>query len=230
MNVQCEPTYHVVSHLVLEKESGILYIVDTGNERILTLNTHTGSFQNNLTPYESVAEYSNFSSATWSVFADSGLVTPSGIDLFNDRLLVSDYATGDIIVYDLATADELGRIVTGTPGIMGIKVGPDGKIWYVNATTNEVIRLDMINTGIVSTESVSISVFPNPATSFLRVNMNGIDKAAGTISDLSGRIVSDIQLTQGMNMIDLKNFAAGIYSLRIVTEGKTFSERIIVSR
>ncbi|MBK9481671.1 MAG: hypothetical protein IPO02_06740 [Bacteroidetes bacterium] len=33
-------------------------------------------------------------------------------------------------------------ITTGLPGMMGVKVGPDGRIWCVNKTTNTVYRLD----------------------------------------------------------------------------------------
>jgi len=50
-----------------------------------------------------------------------------------------------VIIYDISadTPAELGRINTGsTNNIMGIKIGPDQKIWYVNYASNEVIRID----------------------------------------------------------------------------------------
>ena len=58
--------------------------------------------------------------------------------------MVSDYANGDIIVYDI-TQDpvvELGRIETGLSNeIMGLKVSPEGAIWFVCANANELYQI-----------------------------------------------------------------------------------------
>jgi len=136
----------ISSHLILDDESGLLYIVDTGNQRILRFNTDSGDFDYNLTPYgEPLAQYWMMENAEWEVYINAGLDKPSGIDLYEDRLVVSDYASGEVIIYDISAdpPSELGRINTGNENnIMGIKIGPDQKIWYVNYDRDEVIRID----------------------------------------------------------------------------------------
>jgi WD40 repeat protein len=132
--------------MILDDESGLLYIADTGNQRILKFNTNSGNFDYNLTPYgENLAQYWMMENAEWDVYISEGLDKPSGIDLFEDRLVVGDYASGMIVIYDISTNPPvaLGSIDTGNENnIMGIKIGPDQKIWYVNYERDEVIRID----------------------------------------------------------------------------------------
>jgi hypothetical protein len=92
------------------------------------------------------------SGTDWEVVADSNMTYPTGLDIYEDRLLVSDYANGDIIVYDI-TQDpvvELGRIETGLSNeIMGLKVSPDGAIWYVCSNANELYQITTIFMGLM---------------------------------------------------------------------------------
>ena len=121
------------------------------NQRILKFDTNSGNFSYDLTPYgESLAEYWMMENAYWEIFIDENLIKPSGIDLFNNRLVVSDYATGQIIFYDISTdlPSELGRIETGyEDSIMGIKIDQNQKLWYVNFQNNNVV---LINNNIIS--------------------------------------------------------------------------------
>ena len=133
------------SHMEIDPVSGWLYIADTGNERILRMDPNSGSIAQNLSPYgEPLAGYWLMSGTDWNVVADSGLTNPTGLDIYEDRLLVSDYANGDIIVYDISQDPvvELGRIATGLSNeIMGLKVSPEGDIWYVCSNANELYQI-----------------------------------------------------------------------------------------
>jgi len=74
---------------------------------------------------------------------DTWTTQPCGMDYSEGRLLVSDHTTGEIRIYDVTgTPAQLGIIPTGMTGIMGVKVGPDGRIWYVHNTGNKVVRID----------------------------------------------------------------------------------------
>ena len=222
ISIAGDPAREVPSHLVLDKTTGMLYIADTGNDRILKMDINSGTFANNLIPYEAMAEYSYWTNTSWSILADSGLTTPSGIDLIDERLIVSDYATGDIIIYDISgsTSIELGRVVTGTPGIMGIKIGPDGKIWYVNAMTNEVIRIDGLTTGVKEIATSGFSVFPNPAVSKLTLNMRTElnEDAQVKFFDSKGSLINTSELKKGNKefTFDVSGFAGGIYSVSVL--------------
>ncbi len=137
----------VPSHMVLDKANGWLYFIDGGTKKIKRLNINSGAFANNLTvpstANEPLAGYYNYLGATVETI-DSLTTQPCGIDYYNGRLVVSDYTTGDIYVYNTnGTVTLLDTIVTGHAGMMGVKIGPDGHIWCVNKSENKVYRLDV---------------------------------------------------------------------------------------
>ena len=142
------------SHMEFDPESGWLYIADTGNERIIRMDPNSGNVAGNLSPYgETLAGYYNMSGTDWEVVANTGLNQPTGLDIYNGRLLVSDFANGDIIVYDITQNPvvELGRIETGLSNeIMGLKVSLDGDIWYVCHNDNELYQLTTMLMGDVN--------------------------------------------------------------------------------
>lgn len=187
----------------------------------------------NLTPYEPTAEYSNWGSTINNVFADSGLTTPSGIDLIGNRLIVSDYSTGDIIIYDRSASIgvELGRISTGTPGIMGVKIGPDGKIWYVNATTNQVIRIDGITNDLTAINpNESISVYPNPVSANLFVKTNSLKGSALLfIYDMTGKLIRSerIASTERSVQVNVEALQSGVYTIEVIDSNSTFRKRFV---
>ncbi len=136
---------NVPGHLIMDKVNGILYICDTGNKRILSLDTRTGNvtgFGNiDGSQQEPLVEYSRVGNVTIKELVTSGLERPCGIELHNNRLFVTDNQTGDIVAYSLQ-GEELGRIETNASSIMGITIGPEGKLWYVDASKDQVVRVD----------------------------------------------------------------------------------------
>ncbi|MEN8928777.1 MAG: hypothetical protein ABF242_01815 [Flavobacteriales bacterium] len=133
----------VPSHMVIDKASGWMYICDTGNKRILRMKINSGAKTRDLPLlYEVLASREEYGNPDWEVFADTDLVDPCGIEVIDNRLFVSDNATNKIIAYQLDTKKELARIQTTASGIKGIKVGPDNHLWYVDYSSNEVVRID----------------------------------------------------------------------------------------
>lgn len=136
---------NIPSHMILDKASGWLYFIDGGSKKIKRMNTNTGNMTGNLTvpatAQEPLAAYQKIETATVE-----DLVTlptqPCGIDYYKNRLVVSDNTTGAIYIYNTSPFALMTTITTGLPGMMGVKVGPDGRIWCVNKTTNTVYRLD----------------------------------------------------------------------------------------
>jgi len=134
---------NVASHLVLDKTSGWLYTVDSGNGRILEMNKNTVSNLRDLALFNEVLEeHWEMTGVDWKIFAETDLDKPAGIELSNNVLYVSDYETGEIIAYELTYGTELARFDTGKKGIMGIKADEDGKLWFVSSLTNQVYRID----------------------------------------------------------------------------------------
>lgn len=132
----------VPCHMVLDADKKWLYIVDGPKGRIIRVNIQTGSNKGNLPLInEQLAEHSEIEGAVVEVMFQSGFQQPAGIEIKDNRIFVSDYKTGDIIAFDINSKQEIGRIATGNAGVVGIKVGPEGRLWYVNAQTNEVVRV-----------------------------------------------------------------------------------------
>tara|TARA_Y100000814_G_scaffold239466_1_gene183787 strand:- start:680 stop:2236 length:1557 start_codon:yes stop_codon:yes gene_type:complete len=186
----------VPSHMILDDESGFLYIADTGNQRILKFNVNSGNYSYDLTPYgESLAEYFMMENADWEIYINQGLEKPSGIDMYNDRLVISDYASGNIIFYDISSTlpVELGRIDTGIQNnIMGIKIDSNQKIWYVNYQDNNVIRIDY-------------SLIYGDINSDGNVNVNDVVTLVNYILNFgtSESIIHDINNDGNINVIDV---------------------------
>ena len=136
----------IPSHMVLDRENGWLYFIDGGPKQIKRLNVNSGSVAGNLsvpsTSNEPLAGYYDVQGATVEI-VDTWTTQPSGIDYSAGRLIVTDHTNGDIRVYDVTgTPTPIGTIATGQASIMGVKVGPDGRIWFVNNEGNKVVRID----------------------------------------------------------------------------------------
>ena len=136
--------------MVLDKSNGILYISDTGAGRVVWVNTDdpttsSTSMMGDSSQLEDLAEYSRVTGVEWGVLA-SGLSRPSGIALDGDTLLVSTNGDGKVGAWSLASdgksASSLDSIQTTANSIMGLEVGPDNKMYYVDGGGNSVVRID----------------------------------------------------------------------------------------
>lgn len=134
----------VPSHMVYDKATDWLYICDSGNKRVIRLNTKSGSrgaTKVGIINGEPLAGYEEIAGTEWDVVADKNLTMPSGIALIENRLFVGDYETGTIVCYDTETLEELGKVETDR-GLTGLEIGPDNKLWYTNSLKNTVSRID----------------------------------------------------------------------------------------
>ncbi len=133
----------IPQHLVEDDASGILYVCDPANKRVLWMNTLSGSIRESAPLInELLASHQRMKDLEWGVFTTENLQKPCGIEVHGDIVYVSDNATGEIIAYHKETKEELARINTGAESIMGIKADKNGKLWYVDAEANKVMRID----------------------------------------------------------------------------------------
>ncbi len=160
---------NIPSHMVLDRANGWLYYVDGGPKQIKRMNVNSGSVVGNLTApvtsNEPLAGYYDVQGATVEV-VDTWTTQPSGMDYSEGRLIVSDHTTGEIRIYDVTgTPTLIGTIATGMTGIMGVKVGPDGRIWYVHNTGNKVVRIDplpLLNDAAITAIIAPVTVAAEP--------------------------------------------------------------------
>jgi hypothetical protein len=148
--------------------------------------------------------------------------------------LGSYYANGDIIIYDIDNNfSELGRIATEQTGITGIKIGPDGNIWYTNRLTNSVTKVEVGDP--VSTNSPedknAIFISPNPTMDVINIRLDIpslTDEVEFMLFDLAGKNVHSGKILDTNHQLDLTSFAKGSYILKVYNNDFTFFEKVVL--
>lgn len=227
------------SHMALDKANNWLYIIDGGNNRIIRMKTNSGTVGADLTVPasggEPLAEYKEVTGATVEVLPISNLTTPCGIDYRNNRLIISDNATGNIHIYktDDASMPQAGVLITGAPGVMGVRVDNDNKIWYVNKNTKQFMHA--YNGAVLSVPSVAneikYNIYPNPATSVLNVSLHDLSNGGAAkivVVDIAGKVIYATTTSSVQNTINTSAWAKGMYMVGINHNGTTVTEKVIV--
>lgn len=229
--VDKDPNEIIVSHLVLDKEQQWLYVVDHGNGRVIRIDINTGSDMGGTPNYnnpEPVAEYSEYTGYTQELVAD-GLNKPAGIDVIDDRMILSDHDSGEILIYDISTlpAQLLHVIPTGLSSLQGVKIGPEGRIWFVDYDSDGVYVIDSAPLS-VSEYSVDVNVYPNPTSDVVRVRTAQNERLLSIeLLDLMGRTVSYTTQVSNAPQVDLRDLSSGMYELRVVTDKGMGVKRLI---
>lgn len=136
----------VPSHMMIDPATGILYVADTGNDRVLWIDTASGQDGGNLrVSAEPVEEYVSWEGASWGVFAE-GFDRPAGLATDGENVWVGEYGTGVIHELDM-DGNTVYTLDTGVgeESLHGIELGPDGKLWIVDNAGAAVLRIDPPN-------------------------------------------------------------------------------------
>lgn len=137
----------VPGNMIMDAETGWLYVADTGNRRVLAVNTASGTMgakiYANMDPGTTFFHLDDVESKELVSAHSGALEQPSGLAIAGGVLYVGDYATGLIHAFDmdgapLATLDT-GR---GEEAIMGLAVSPDGALLFVDNAAGEIVRVD----------------------------------------------------------------------------------------
>ncbi len=227
------------AHMIIDKPRNELYYVDAGNQRINKVDITTGTVTGNL-PSQDLCTHRSRNNTTWSTVVSTGLTQPVGIEYYNDRLLVSDYSNGDILIYDVSGggATYLGKIATGAIGIMGIKVDKSERIWYVNKIQNKVYRIDSeafaVGVGKNTVQRIDASFYPNPSNGLVSVEINNQlqDNLTVNVVDMNGRIVfSKNYIDQFiMDQMDLTQLSSGVYGVTVTgpSSGILHQQKLVI--
>jgi hypothetical protein len=136
----------VSSHLFYDATDKFLYIADTGNKRIAKLDTTTGTKGERLPKNEVLKASAVMEGTTVEDVVPAGtLEQPSGIEIKNGLIYVTDTATSSFHVFD-KTGKEIRKLQTdlAAGALSGFTFGPDGKIWFTDRTRGKVLRIDPI--------------------------------------------------------------------------------------
>lgn len=136
---------NVPSHMEFDPTTSLLWVADTGNNRIVALDTTTGTRGSDLFPnYDSADQY-RVDGAVLNVMingADHGLVQPSGLALHDDMVFVSDYATSTVYAFSKEGA-LLDYLATGMPPstMLGLEFDAQGHLFTLDSIANAAVRI-----------------------------------------------------------------------------------------
>lgn len=135
------------SHLVLDPADKMLYVADTGNGRIVKLDTTKGEKIGDIPRSrvnEPLKDSGMMGGVDVEVVVPPGLLEkPSGIELKGELLYVTDAATSTFYAFK-KDGTEVRRLATGLPpgSLAGFTFGFDDKVWLTDKIGGRVLRID----------------------------------------------------------------------------------------
>jgi sugar lactone lactonase YvrE len=135
----------VPSHMAFDKDTGLLYIADTGNSRIAILDTTSGTPGAAISPNFDGTRQSRMDGAVLETLVDGeavDMIHPSGLELHDGTLYVTDNKTSRIFAFTLE-GELIDYLDTGRPegSIMGLAFDDEGLLYTVDCTANSVLRV-----------------------------------------------------------------------------------------
>lgn len=135
---------NIPGHLVIDHGSNTLFAVDTGGQRVVSLDITAGERGDPFPANDPVPVHHMMTGVELTeVVAPGILQQPSGIALHPDGLLVTDNLTSQIHLFGRA-GSLLHTYDTGLPegSLAGIVVGPDERIYFTDLLMSRVFRLE----------------------------------------------------------------------------------------
>lgn len=135
----------VPSHLDFDSSTALLYIADTGNDRILVLDTTTGTRGRSIDPnYDDDVQYMMGGAFISTLIdgANAGLIRPSGLALHDGMIFVTDNDTSMIVAFTMS-GELVDWLDTNLPrgSLMGLTFDDEGRIYVCDAIGDRVLRV-----------------------------------------------------------------------------------------
>jgi DNA-binding beta-propeller fold protein YncE len=137
----------VASHMEIDHETGMLYVADTGNNRVAVLDTASGERGGAVFPnYDGVDQHAMTGASLETVVdgEDNYMGRPAGLALHDGKIFVSDHQTGEIQAFDLE-GNFLDFLQTdlGDGALGGIDFDDEGRMYLVDRNEDRVLRLSV---------------------------------------------------------------------------------------
>ena len=128
-------------------------------------------------------------------------------------------------------------VYVGSPGFSGggsshylsLAFNPSGKpyVAYVDedsAHKAKLMKYDSVSTGINEISDGQLFLYPNPTSSYLIVDFNNVAEKISSleIRDISGMKMIEIPTRENKISVDVENFPAGIYLVKLHTANSSY--------
>jgi sugar lactone lactonase YvrE len=133
---------NVPSHLSYDADTDLLYVADTGNNRVAVLDATTGTNGAAIFPNFDGSTQLEVNGASITTLVDGGavgMVNPSGLVIHDGMIFVSDNQTSRILAFTME-GDLIDYLDTDLPAgsLMGIAFDVEGRLFFVNALSNSI--------------------------------------------------------------------------------------------
>ena len=102
----------------------------------------------------------------------------------------------------------------------------EGKFSVADNNVTEIVNLSCA-TDVSNQTETNITVYPNPTRGIFVVESENLKDANIEISDFTGKIIRQLSACDNRISIDLSNQPQGIYLVKIITENKIITKKII---
>jgi hypothetical protein len=203
-SVMSSPTFSAASYDAVEVEFFFYANSMENNEDFwVQASTNGGSSYSTIATYARGANFDNgtFYSATVTVPASNNLKIRFRCDASgnNDQIYIDD-----VTVTGVSSARLHGNTITN--------------LGAVNRGGVEAIETSLDN---------EFSIFPNPASDILNIRMESLEGAKVQIYNVSGQLVREAVLSDSKPSISVAGLKQGIYILKAVSGGSTFTKRFV---
>jgi sugar lactone lactonase YvrE len=134
----------VPSGMAYDERRRQLFVADSGNGRLVALDTASGFEDGDITAYETMPTHVRMSGA---VIRDvmTGLEVPSGLTLHEGVLFVVEHGASRIVALE-PSGNVLRELDTGLPAnsMGGVSLGPDNKAYITDIVTGSVYRIEAL--------------------------------------------------------------------------------------
>jgi hypothetical protein len=152
----------------------------------------------------------------------SGIQDYENIDLTNMvQGWYKNAASNNGLMLDIITRDPLASMLFCSSDHSDSTKRPKLLVCYTNNETNSIPSIN---------ESIDIKLFPIPARNFINIYSGQKDIKTIKIYDSLGRWVRDIQISNGLNSIDVSDLTNGIYQYSILGKTSTRSGKFIIAK
>ncbi|MCX6190535.1 MAG: peptide-N-glycosidase F-related protein [Bacteroidetes bacterium] len=78
-------------------------------------------------------------------------------------------------------------------------------------------------------DEAGMSIYPNPSSKNITVQLNDIDENATlSVLDITGKSVYEVLLNHSETAVDIKNLSHGIYLVKVISNGRLYTEKVII--
>ncbi len=244
-NVMCSNTLYQNFGTANGQPSGVVYTWSTTNATIFR---QSADKQYTLISYEgpgtAVVRLSSTLTSSGCVLADSfiAFVSPTlsavpEVNYYSDKLVCSDNTSDS---YQWGYDDKISYDSTKIPFATFQDLflpSPDfaNKSYWVMTNHGGCKQKTYYNipAGVTTTTggAADIKVFPNPSDSRITIQVTGIannDNLQARLSDVSGKVITTIELSNGKGTMDVSGLAPGTYMTTLYQDNMKIGTRIVI--